>query len=73
MRMTFSIYKNGILVPGTEVVYDVIETNGRQGLSIIGTVVVNPSDYVEIYVERNTSGPNGNNQFLITSYNLLVN
>jgi len=73
MRMTFSIYKKGILVPGTEVVYDVIETNGRQGLSIIGTVVVNPSDYVEIYVERNTSGSNGSNQFLVTSYNLLVN
>lgn len=71
MRMTFSIYKNGSLVPGTEVVYDVNDTNGRLGLAIIGTVVVNPSDYVEIYVERTTG--NGTNQFLVTSYNLLVN
>lgn len=71
MRVTFSIYKNGSLVPGTEVVYDVIDTNGRQGLSIIGTVVVNPDDYIEIYVQRNTGS--GSNQFLVTSYNLLVN
>ncbi len=71
MRFTFSIYKNGVQQTGTEVVYDVIDTNGRQGLSIVGTVFVNPSDYIEIYVERNTGvAPN---QFLVTSYNLLVN
>ncbi|MGB3774504.1 MAG: hypothetical protein WA951_04545 [Leeuwenhoekiella sp.] len=71
MRMTFSIYKNGVLVPGTEVVYDISDTNARQGLSIVGTVLVNPSDFVEIYVERTTGSlPN---QFLVTSYNLLVN
>jgi len=71
MRVTFSIYKNGTLQTGTQVVYDVIDTNGRQGLSILGTVVVNPTDYIEIYVERNTSS--GSNQFLVTSYNLLIN
>ena len=71
MRVTFSLYKNGTLVPGTQVVYDVADTNGRQGLSIIGTVVVNPTDYIEIYVERDTGS--GSNQFLVTSYNLLVN
>lgn len=71
MRVTFSIHKNGVLVPGTEVVYDITDTNGRQGLSILGTVTVNPTDFIEIYVERNTSATP--NQFLVTSYNLLVN
>ena len=71
MRVTFSIHKNGVLVPGTEVVYDITDTNGRQGLSILGTVTVNPTDFIEIYVERNTSATS--NQFLVTSYNLLVN
>ncbi|HEA29279.1 MAG TPA: hypothetical protein ENH91_04685 [Leeuwenhoekiella sp.] len=71
MRVTFSIYKNGNLVPGTEVIYDITTTNAREGLAIVGTVMVDPSDYVEIYVERNTSS--GSNQFLVTSYNLLVN
>ncbi len=71
MRFTFSIYKNGVLQPGTQVVYDVVDTNARQGLSIVGTVVANPSDYIEIYVERTTGS--GSNQFLVTSYNLLVN
>lgn len=70
MRVTFSIRKNGVLVSGTEVVYDIINTNDRQGLSIIGTVDVNPADYIEIYVERNASS--GSNQFLVTSYNLIV-
>lgn len=58
------------MVSGTEVVYDIINTNDRQGLSIIGTVDVNPADYIEIYVERNASS--GSNQFLVTSYNLIV-
>ncbi|MFI8378461.1 hypothetical protein [Leeuwenhoekiella sp. NPDC079379] len=71
MRVTFSIHKNGVLVPGTEVVYDIIDTNGRQGLSILGTVTVNPLDFIEIFVERNTGS--GTNQFLVTSYNLLAN
>jgi len=71
MRFTFSIYKNGVQQPGSEVIYDVVDTNARQGLSIVGTVVANPSDYIEIYVERNTGS--GSNQFLITSYNLLLN
>ena len=71
MRFTFSIYKNGVQQPGSQVVYDVVDTNARQGLSIVGTVVANPGDYIEIYVERNTGA--GSNQFLVTSYNLLVN
>ena len=71
MRMTFSLYKNGSFIPGTEVVYDIADTNGRQGLSIQGTVMVDPTDYIEVYVERNTSS--GTNQFLVTSYNLLIN
>ncbi len=71
MRFTFSIYKNGVLQTGSQVVYDVVDTNARQGLSIVGTVVANPADYIEIYVERNTGS--GSNQFLVTSYNLLVN
>lgn len=71
MRLTFSLYKNGSLVPGTEVVYDISDTNGRQGLSIQGTVMVSPGDYIEVYVNRTTAS--GTNQFLVTSYNLLVN
>ncbi|CAM3258055.1 hypothetical protein [Aequorivita lipolytica] len=71
MRFTFSIYKNGVQQIGTQVVYDVVDTNARQGLSIVGTVVANPTDYIEIYVERTTGA--GSNQFLVTSYNLLVN
>ncbi|QQX77848.1 MULTISPECIES: hypothetical protein [Aequorivita] len=71
MRFTFSIYKNGVQQTGTQVIYDVVDTNARQGLSIVGTVVANPTDYIEIYVERTTAS--GSNQFLVTSYNLLVN
>ncbi|MDP5045320.1 MAG: hypothetical protein NWQ06_10130 [Leeuwenhoekiella sp.] len=71
MRVTFSIRKNGTIVSGTEVIYDIINTNDRQGLSIIGTVDVNPNDYIEIYVERNISSTP--NQFLVTSYNLIGN
>ncbi len=71
MRFTFSIYKNGVQQAGTQVIYDVVDTNARQGLSIVGTVVANPTDYIEIYVERTTGS--GSNQFLVTSYNLLVN
>ncbi len=70
MRFTFSIYKNGIQQTGTQVVYDVVDTNARQGLSIVGTVVANPTDYIEIYVERTTGA--GSNQFLVTSYNLII-
>lgn len=71
MRFTFSIYKNGVQQAGTQVVYDVVDTNARQGLSIVGTVVAAPTDYIEIYVERTTGS--GSNQFLVTSYNILVN
>ncbi len=70
MRFTFSIYKNGVQQTGTQVVYDVVDTNARQGLSIVGTVVANPSDYIEIWVERTTGA--GSNQFLVTSYNLIM-
>jgi len=71
MRCTFSVYKNGSLVPGSQVVYDVVDTNARQGLSIVATVEVEPNDFLEIYVERDVgSSPN---QFLVTSYNLLFN
>ena len=75
MRLTFSVHKNGTLVPGSQVVYDVADTNGRLGLAIVATVDVKPNDYLEIYVERNiSSGSETNdNQFLVTSYNLLFN
>lgn len=71
MRFTFSLYKNGVRQPGTQVVYDVVDTNARQGLAIVGTVMANPTDYIEVYAELNTAS--GTNQFLVTSYNLLVN
>ncbi|WP_246516210.1 hypothetical protein [Aequorivita echinoideorum] len=68
-RYAFSIYKNGVLVPGTTAIYDVLQTNQRQTVSVIGTVDINPSQYVEIYVQKLTSG---NEQFLTTSYNLIL-
>lgn len=69
-RYTFSIYKNGGLVVGSEVEVDVTTTNARQSVSIIGTVDVAKNDYIEIYVKKTTSG---NEQFLMTSYNLIFN
>lgn len=69
-RYSFSIYKNGVLVPGTEAIYDVLQTNQRQTVSVIGTVDITPSQYIEIYVRKITPG---NEQFLTTSYNLIVN
>lgn len=69
-RYSFSIYKNGTLVPGTEAIYDVLQTNQRLTVSVIGTVDINPTQYIEIYVKKLTAG---DEQFLTTSYNLLVN
>ncbi|WP_339695527.1 hypothetical protein [uncultured Marixanthomonas sp.] len=69
-RLGFSIYKNGALVTGTEAIVDVLQTNQRQTVSIIGTVSVDLDDYIEIYV-RKLSAPN--EDFLVTSYNLIVN
>ncbi|NRS87257.1 hypothetical protein HNQ02_000157 [Flavobacterium sp. 7E] len=69
-RYTFSIYKNGGIVVGSEVDVDVTTTNARQSVSIIGTVDVVKNDYIEIYVKKTTSG---NEQFLMTSYNLIFN
>ncbi len=69
-RYTFSIYKNGSKVIGSEVVADVLQTNARQSVSIIGTVDVKKDDYIEIYVQKTTGGTE---QFLVTSYNLIFN
>ncbi len=69
-RYIFSIYKNGGVVVGSEVEIDVTTTNARQSVSIIGTVDVAKNDYIEIYVQKVTAG---NEQFLITSYNLIFN
>ena len=69
-RLAFSIYKNGSMVTGTEAIVDVLQTNQRQSVPIIGTVNVNKDDYIEIYVQKTSSG---NEQLLVTSYNLLVN
>jgi hypothetical protein len=72
MRLIFSIYKNGNPVPGTEVVYNIPQTNDRQGLAVVGTVNSSPGDFIEIYVKRDSADSAGT-QFLVTSYNLLVN
>ncbi len=69
-RYSFTIYKNGAVVDGTEAIFDVLSTNQRQTASVIGTVNVAPGDFVEIYVQKTT---NGNEQFLVTSYNLIMN
>lgn len=69
-RYTFSIYKSGVKVIGSDVIADVLQTNARQSVSIIGTVDVVKDDYIEIYVQKTTPG---SEQFLITSYNLIVN
>lgn len=69
-RYTFSIYKNGLKVTGSDVVADVLQTNARQSVSIIGTVDVIKNDFIEIYVQKTTAG---NEQFLVTSYNLIFN
>lgn len=69
-RYTFSIRKNASLVSGTESIFDVLQTNQRQTVSIIGTVDVNPNDYIEIYVQKTTLG---SEEFLVTAYNLIVN
>ncbi|MDN3493075.1 hypothetical protein [Winogradskyella bathintestinalis] len=69
-RLAFSIYKNGTKVTGTEAIVDVIETNSRQSVSIIGTVNVVQNDYIEIYARKTSPD---NEQFLVTSYNLIVN
>ncbi|OBX24721.1 hypothetical protein LX77_03385 [Gelidibacter algens] len=69
-RYTFSIYKNGAKVVGSDVIADVLQTNARQSVSIIGTVDVVKNDYIEIYVQKTTIGTE---QFLVTSYNLIVN
>lgn len=69
-RYTFSIYKNALKVTGSDVVADVLQTNARQSVSIIGTVDVIKNDFIEIYVQKTTAG---NEQFLVTSYNLIFN
>ncbi|QDP84275.1 hypothetical protein FNJ88_01415 [Chryseobacterium sp. SNU WT5] len=69
-RYTFSIYKNNSKVIGSDVVADVLQTNARQSVSIIGTVDVVKNEYIEIYVQKNTAGTE---QFLVTSYNIIVN
>jgi hypothetical protein len=68
-RYTFSINKNGTKVVGSDVIADVLQTNARQSVSIIGTVDAVKNDYIEIYVQKTT---NGSEQFLVTSYNLIV-
>ncbi|WP_179019027.1 hypothetical protein [Winogradskyella forsetii] len=69
-RLGFSIYKNGTKVTGTETIVDVIQTNARQSASIIGTVNVEKDDYIEIYVRKLSAS---DEQFLVTSYNLIAN
>ncbi|WP_417195128.1 hypothetical protein [Bizionia sp.] len=69
-RYAFSVFKNGTKVVGSEVEADVLQTNARQSVSIIATVDVVKNDYIEIYVQKLTGG---NEQFLTTTYNLIVN
>lgn len=69
-RLGFSIYKNGTKVTGTEAIVDVIQTNSRQSVTVIGSVNVVKNDYIEIYVQKISAG---DEQILITSYNLIVN
>jgi hypothetical protein len=69
-RFAFSIYKNGTMVTGTEVIIDVLQTNQRQSVPVIGTVSVNKDEYIEIWVQKLSTG---SEQLLVTSYNLLVN
>lgn len=69
-RYSFTIYKNNAEVTGTEAIFDVLSTNQRQTASVIGTVNVIPGDFIEIYVQKTTAG---SEQFLVTSYNLIMN
>ncbi len=69
-RLGFSIYKNGVQVVGTQTVVDVLVTDARQSVSILGTVDVETDDYIEIYGRKISAA---NEQFLVTSYNLIVN
>ncbi len=69
-RYSFSIRKNGLPVTGTESSFDVLQTNQRQTVSIIGTVDVIPNDNIEIYVQKTTAGAD---QFLVTAYNVIIN
>ena len=69
-RLAFTIHKNGTEVIGTETVIDVLQTNQRQSTTIVGTVEVTTDDYIEIYVQKVS---NGNEEFLVTSYNLIIN
>ncbi|AZI66592.1 hypothetical protein EIB71_02350 [Kaistella daneshvariae] len=74
-RYNFSIYKGKgtgtpVKVTGSDVVAEVTVTNARQAVSILGTVDVEKDEYIEVYVAKIG---NGNEEFLITSFNLVVN
>ncbi len=69
-QFQFSLYKNGTtLVPGTAVTVNTLVTNQNQSVSILGTVDMQPGDYIEVFCKKNSAG---DEQFLTTSYNLIL-
>ncbi|WP_041495134.1 hypothetical protein [Nonlabens marinus] len=69
-QFQFSLYKNGTtLVPGTTTIANTLTTNQNQSVSILGTVDMNPGDYIEVFCRKTSTG---NEQFLTTSYNLIL-
>ncbi len=68
-QFRFSIFKNGVEVPGTSVLINTLVTNQNQSVAILGTVDLKPNDYIEVYVQKTSSG---NESFLIQSFSMLL-
>lgn len=69
-QFRFSVYKNGVAVPGADVLVNTLVTNQNQSVTILGTVDLSPTDYVEVYVQKTSAD---NEDFLVQSFSMLIN
>jgi hypothetical protein len=54
----FYIARNGVVLPNTKVYREVGENNDVGALAVVGAVEMEPNDYIEIWVQRNTGAGN---------------
>lgn len=69
-QFTFSVYKNGVLVPGANVLVNTLVTNQNQSVTILGTVDLSPNDYVEVFMQKTSAG---DEDFVVRTFSMIIN
>ena len=67
-KITYSLYKNGILVSNTQTPTDAEHANSIMSISITNIFPINTWDYFEVYVKSDTASTTVTNQSLFLTF-----